>query len=313
MSAVHVPGMTFGERLRVTGAKLWQARVSYAMLAPFLAAFTVFVVVPVLFSFVLSFTQFNMVQRPSWVGFENYLRMFLDDRIFLIALQNTLVYAAITGPVGYLLSFLFAWLINEMRHRLRIVLTLLFYAPAIAGNAFMIWVLLFSPDAHGYINGTLIALGMITKPVQWLIDPDYMMPIVIGVVLWMSLGTSFLVFIAGLKGIDEFLYEAAAIDGIDNRWQELWYITLPAMRGYLLFGAIVAITESMTNTTHHLGADRRRADRLGHLDDRPALQRPRPGALRAGLLLGDHLPAVPGHGGGSEDRATAVGQGGVRA
>ena len=249
MSTVHVPGMTLSERLRVTGAKLWQARVSYAMLAPFLIAFTVFVVVPVLFSFVLSFTQFNMVQRPTWVGFENYLRMFLDDRIFLIALQNTLVYAAITGPVGYLLSFLFAWLINEMRHRLRIVLTLLFYAPAIAGNAFMIWVLLFSPDAHGYINGTLIALGMITKPIQWLIDPDYMMPIVIGVVLWMSLGTSFLVFIAGLKGIDEFLYEAAAIDGIDNRWQELWYITLPAMRGYLLFGAIVAITESMTNTT----------------------------------------------------------------
>ena len=223
-----------------------QARTSYLFLAPFIIIFFAFTVLPVLVAMVLSFTYFNLLEWPTWVGWENYVRLFLGDDVFLIAVKNTLIFAAITGPVSYGMCFIFAWLINELQPRIRAFLTLLFYAPSIAGNAYMIWVIMFSGDSYGYINAFLMNWGIINRPIQWLPDPAYMMLVVIIVVLWMSLGTSFLVFIAGLQGIDKSLYEAAAIDGVRNRWQELWYVTLPVMKGYLMFGAIMSITTSFT-------------------------------------------------------------------
>ena len=106
------------------------------------------------------------------------------------------------------------------------------------------WTIVFSADGYGYVNGFLLSWGIIDQPIQFLTDPRWMMPLVMVVVLWMSLGTSFLVFIAGLQGIDETWYEAGAVDGIQNRFQELIYITLPAMRPQLMFGAIMSITGS---------------------------------------------------------------------
>lgn len=219
-------------------------RISYLFVAPFVILFAVFVIIPILVSIGLSFTYFNMVQPPRWVGWQNYLTLFLEDEIFLIAVKNTLFFAAITGPVSYALCFVFAWLINELKPKVRTILTLLFYAPSISANAYMIWLVLFSGDAYGYINGILLYWGIVDKPIQWLVDPTWMMPIVILVVLWMSLGVSFLTFIAGLQGIDDMYYEAGVIDGIRNRWQELWYITLPLMKNHLMFGAIISITNS---------------------------------------------------------------------
>ncbi|MFY9203363.1 MAG: sugar ABC transporter permease, partial [Limnochordia bacterium] len=208
--------------------------------------FVVFTVVPVVMAILLSFTYFNMLQPPQWVGMHNYIRLFLEDEVFLIAVKNTLIYAAITGPVSYLLCFVTAWLINELKPKVRAVLTLLFYAPSISGNAYVIWRVIFSGDTYGIVNGFLLYYGWINAPIQWLLDPDWIMPIVILVVLWMSLGTGFLVFVAGLQGLDPRLYEAGAIDGVRNRWQELWYLTLPQMRPYLMFGAIMTITSSFT-------------------------------------------------------------------
>ena len=231
-------------RLRTLWESMKENKVSYLFVGPFVILFTIFVVIPILISIGLSFTYFNMVQPPSWVGWGNYLTLFLEDEIFLIAVKNTLFFAAITGPVSYILCFVFAWLINELKPKLRAFLTLLFYAPSISANAFMIWTVMFSGDAYGYINGILLYWGIIDKPIQWLQDPTYMMGIVILVVLWMSLGVSFLTFIAGLQGIDNTLYEAGAIDGVRNRWQELWYITLPSMKNHLMFGAIISITNS---------------------------------------------------------------------
>ena len=219
-------------------------RTSYVFVAPFMVIFTIFVIVPILVSIGLSFTYFNMVQPPRWVGWQNYLTLFLEDEIFLIAVKNTLLFAAITGPISYFMCFVFAWLINELNPKIRAVLTLLFYAPSISANAYMIWLVIFSGDAYGYINGILLYWGIIDKPIQWLVDPIWMMPIVIMVALWMSLGVSFLTFIAGLQGIDDMYYEAAVIDGVRNRWQELWYITLPLMKPHLMFGAIISITNS---------------------------------------------------------------------
>lgn len=216
--------------------------VGYLMLAPFYIIFFVFTVLPVLLSIVLSFTTFNMLEPPVFIFLDNYIRLFLDDDIFLLAIKNTFIFAAITGPVSYLLSFLVAWFINELPPKIRAVVTLVFYAPSISGMAYTIWGIFFSGDTYGWVNGWLIELGFISSPIQFFRNADYVMPLCIVVALWTSLGTAFLSFIAGLQTVDKSLYEAAAVDGIRNRWQELWYITLPVMRPQLMFGAIMAIT-----------------------------------------------------------------------
>ncbi len=216
--------------------------VAYIMIAPFMLIFLTFTVVPVLLSFVLSFTTFNMLEMPDIIFMDNYIRLFLDDDIFLTAVQNTLIFAAITGPVSYLLSFLIAWFINELPPRVRAIVTLVFYAPSISGAVYIIWQTAFSGDAYGYVNGMLINLGLITSPIQFFQDANYVMPLCIVVALWCSLGTAFLSFIAGLQIVDRSLYEAGAVDGVKNRWQELWYITLPSMKEQLMFGAVMAIT-----------------------------------------------------------------------
>ena len=231
-------------KLQWTWKEMKRNKTAYFMVMPFMILFFIFTVLPVLASIFLSFTEFNMLEFPRMVGMENYIRLFLDDDIFILACQNTLIFAAITGPLSYLLSFLIAWFINEMEPKLRAVVTLVFYAPSISGAVYTIWGVLFSSDSYGWANGTLMNLGIIDTPILWFQDEDYIMPLCCIVALWTSLGTAFLAFIAGLQTIDKSLFEAAAVDGIRNRWQELWYVTLPTMRPQLMFGAVLSITQS---------------------------------------------------------------------
>ena len=224
---------------------LKDSRASYAMMAPYLLIFLTFTIIPVVVGFALSFTNYDMLQSPKFVGLDNYVNLFLYDEVFIIALKNTLILAVITGPVSYIMAFLFAWLINELPQKIRGFMTLIFYAPSISGNAYVIWQLLFSSDRHGYINSFLISMGIINEPILWLTTPSYALIILIIVQLWLSLGVSFLSFRAGLQTVDRTLFEAAAIDGIKNRWQELWYVTLPQMKSQLLFGAVMQITNSL--------------------------------------------------------------------
>lgn len=219
-------------------------KVAYVMIAPFMILFLIFTVFPVLLSIFLSFTQFNLLEMPKFIFMDNYIRLFLDDDIFMTACQNTLVFAAITGPISYLMSLLIAWFINELTPKIRAFVTLIFYAPSISGAVYLIWSVIFSDDSYGYANAWLLELGIITEPILWFHDEDYVMGLCIVVALWTSLGTSFLSFIAGLQTIDKSLYEAGAVDGVRNRWQELWYITLPTMKPQLMFGAVMSITGS---------------------------------------------------------------------
>jgi multiple sugar transport system permease protein len=215
----------------------------YVLLAPYFILFFLFTVLPVLISICLSFSNFNMLQPPVFVGFQNYIRLFLEDDIFTIAVKNTLLFAVITGPVSYFACFFFAWIINDLGPKLRSLMTVIFYAPSLAGNAYFIWLLIFSGDRYGYANAILLNLGLITGEINWFKNTAYIMPLLIIIQLWLSLGTGFLVFIAGLQTVDRSLYEAGAIDGIRNRWQELWHITLPAMKPQLLLGAVLQITQ----------------------------------------------------------------------
>ena len=219
-------------------------KASYIMMGPYFILFFLFTVLPVVMSIILSFTYFNMLEFPKFNGWDNYIKLFLNDDIFLISLKNTLIFAVVTGPISYLLCLLFAWIINEFRPKVRTFLTLIFYAPSICGNAYMIWQLILSSDRYGYLNGILLKLGFINEQKLWMQDAKLILPCLIVVQLWLSLGTGFLSFIAGLQTVDKSLYEAAALDGVKNRWQELWYVTLPAMKPQLMFGAVMQITQS---------------------------------------------------------------------
>ncbi len=221
----------------------WQL---WALLAPFLVLFVIMTVLPVLSSIVLSFFNYDMVNLPSWAGVGNYLRMFIQDDIFMIVLKNTIVLAVLTGPAGFLLSFVLAWMINEFRPGMRTLLSFMYYVPSLVGNGLLIWQMLFASDSYGYMNNILLNAGLITSPITWLSTEAYIVPIVVIVQLWMSMGTSFLANISGLQNINPELFEAGAVDGIRNRWQELWYITLPGMSSMLLFSAVMQIASAFS-------------------------------------------------------------------
>lgn len=233
---------------RKTGilSQIKKSRVSYAMLAPYLLLFIVFTLLPVIAAMVLSFTYYNLFEAPRFIALTNYQKLFLSDDIFAIALKNTLLIAIITGPLSYAVCFMLAWAINDFSPMTRAFLTTVFYAPSISGAVYMIWQIIFSSDSYGIINSFLMNFNIIDQPILWLQDSRYVLTVVIIVSLWLSLGTSFLAFIAGLQGIDRSLFEAASVDGITNRWQELWYVTLPSMKPQLLFGAIMQISASFS-------------------------------------------------------------------
>ena len=218
----------------------------YLYLAPFFILFGIFVIAPVVMAIILSFTSYNLTQPPQFVGIANYTALFFSDTVFTKATVNTLTMAIVVGPFSYIGALILAWALNELSPKLRTALVFFIYAPSISGNAFIIWQLLFSGDQFGYINPLLLNWGLISEPIYFLFDTKYMMTVVIIVTMWMSMGTQFLSFVAGLQGLDHALFEAGCIDGIRNRWQELWFITLPQLKPQLMFGAVMSITGAFT-------------------------------------------------------------------
>ena len=226
----------------------WQVakrnKICYLFLAPYAILFFTFFILPIATSLFYGFTYYNILEPARFIGAQNYINLILQDEVFLTAIKNTFVIAVITGPVGYILSFLFAWFIYQLPKWLRAVAVVIFYAPSIAGNAYTVFSIIFRGDAYGYLNSILLEFGLIEAPRLWLTDPRYMMTILIIVILWMSMGTGFLSFVAGFQGIDRSMYEAGYVDGVRNRWQELYHITLPSMKPMLLFGAVMSITSA---------------------------------------------------------------------
>jgi multiple sugar transport system permease protein len=233
------------EQRRLFWLQVRQNKECYFMLLPFMALFFVFTIIPVCLSLPMGFTDFNMVQFPKFVGLSNFTTLFLSDKVFIGSIRVTLVFAIFTGPISYILCFLLAWLINELHPKLKTIFTLIFYAPSMA-NVYTVWQLIFSGDSYGYLNSMLLNLGIITSPIQWLTDSTYILGVVIVVQMWISLGAGFLALRAGFQNIDRSQYEAGAIEGIKNRWQELIYITLPSMGPQLMFAAVMQIVSSFT-------------------------------------------------------------------
>lgn len=216
------------------------------LVVPFATFFILFTVVPIISSMFLSFTSYDMLSLPKFIGIDNYMRMFVQDDVFGTVVKNTIALAVVVGPAGFMLAFLLAWLVNEFSTGLRTIFSFMFYAPSLVGNAYFIWKIAFSGDSYGYINSMLLSIGITTEPIVWLKDPQYLFTIVVIVQLWQSMGVSFLSNISGLQNVNRDLYEAGAIDGIRNRWQELRYITLPSMSHMLLFSAVMQIQSSFS-------------------------------------------------------------------
>ena len=221
----------------------------FVMLIPFFAFFLLFMVIPIFSSLFLSLTSYDLLSPPTFVGIDNYRRLIVNDAAFAVTVKNTLIFAVVAGPLGFLLSFVLAWAVNEFKPVMRSFMSLMFYAPSLVGNAYFIWQVAFSGDSYGYINSFLLSFGIITEPIVWLKNETYLMPIIIIVQLWQSMGVSFLANISGLQNISRDLYEAASIDGVRNRWQELRYITLPSMSHMLLFSAVMQIQSSFAVST----------------------------------------------------------------
>ncbi len=233
--------------MSTTRKKKWTRRdvEGYLLLAPFALLFLLFVLFPILWSAALSLTNYNIVQPMTFAGLKNYVDLFTEDDLFLKAISNTLSFAVVSGPVGFLCSFFFAWVINQLKCSK--VYSLAFYAPSIVSGVAIsvIWLYLFSSDRYGLVNTMLLNMGLIQSPILWTKDPNYIMPLIILISVWMSMGSGFLTNLAGLTGLNSELSEAAQIDGIKNRFQELIYVILPQMRPYLLYNAIMAVVGSL--------------------------------------------------------------------
>lgn len=234
---------SIGKRENANPAAKW-------FLSPYLLLFAVFIIIPMVIAIALSFTNFNTIEFPDFVGFMNYINLITQDEIFMqYVLPNTVVYVLIVGVGGYVLSFFLAWILAQISKVPRTILALIFYSPSMTSGVAMtvLWKIIFTGDQTGYLNSILMKLGVITEPIVWLVDARYLLPIVIIVALWSSMGVGFLAMMAGILNADEELYEAGAIDGIKNRFQEMIYITVPTMKPQMLFGAVMAVVNTFAN------------------------------------------------------------------
>lgn len=223
--------------------------IAYYFLLPYLLLFVIFIIVPIIAAIVLSFTNYNAVERPNYVGLLNYINLLTQDDIFMQkVLPNTCIFAFIVGPAGYALSFLLAWMLAQVSKIPRTILALLIYSPSMTSGIAMavVWKIIFAGDQMGYINYLLMDLGITNEPILFLTDAKYLLTIMIIVSLWSSMGVGFLAILAGILNIDTQVYEAASIDGLRNRFQEMFYITIPMMKPQMLFAAVMAVVNTFS-------------------------------------------------------------------
>ena len=216
----------------------------YLFAGPYMVLFAIFVVLPVAGAILLSLTDFNSFQFPNFIGLQNFVSIFTEDELFMqTVLPNTIRFALIVGPLSYFLAFILAWALAQVSKRPRTVLALLIYSPSLtAGVALsVVWGVIFSGYQDGYLNSILLRFGMVTEPIQFLQDPRYLFTIMVIVSIWNSMGVGFLAMLAGVLNINPEYYEAAYVDGLSNRFQEIIYVTIPSMKPQMLFGAVMSL------------------------------------------------------------------------
>jgi multiple sugar transport system permease protein len=214
------------------------------LLSPYAILFSLFIIIPVAVAMGMSFTYYNTIEPPRFIGLKNYTTMLPTDPVFMqFVLPKTVLFGLIAGVGGYILSFFMAWTIAQLPRGPRTVMAVILYSPSLTGGAMMhnIWQVFFNGDMRGWLNYILMQLNIIDGPILWFQDKTAMMPIMILVTIWGSMGVGFLAILAGILNGNMELYEAAYIDGVKNRFQEIIYVTIPSARPQMLFGAVMAI------------------------------------------------------------------------
>lgn len=217
-----------------------EARAGLLFTLPWIFGLLAFTAYPVLASFYFSFTEYSIVQSPSWVGLDNYRTMMTTDPHFLVSVRNSAYYALVSVPLGLVISLALAVILNMSARGIGFYRTL-FYLPVLAPPvvATIVFILMFSPG-DGLVNTVLRSLGLPAP--GWFTDPAWSKPTLIILSLWV-LGAPTLIFLAGLKEIPQTLLEAAAIDGA-NRWQRFQYITIPLLSPVILFNLVMGVISS---------------------------------------------------------------------
>ena len=204
-----------------------QTLIAYSFILPNLAGFFIFTFVPIVFSIIFSFCEWNSGSEIKFVGLDNYITMFTRDSSFWNALKNTIYYTAVTVPVTMAISLFLAILLNQKLKGIVFFRSVIFfpYVASLVAVA-VVWMALFNPD-KGPVNGLLMALG-VENPPRWAASTTWAMPTIIGLTVWKNMGYYMVVYLAALQGVSSELYEAAALDGA-NKWQQFLHITWPCI------------------------------------------------------------------------------------
>lgn len=211
---------------------------AYIFISPWIIGFFIFTLGPMLASLYYSFTDFNIIDIPVWRGLANYKKLFFDDPLFWHSLKVTIKFAAMALPLNLVIGFLIAVLLNQKIAGVNIWRTAYFLPSVIAGVAVaLLWVRIFNPRI-GIINPLLKSIG-VAKPPGWLQDPNWAVPSLVIMSLW-SVGSSMIIYLAGLQGVPTTLYEAAKIDGA-NRWKRFWHITIPMMTPVIFYNLVLGL------------------------------------------------------------------------
>lgn len=208
----------------------------YLFLTPAILVIAVFVLYPMIAVVYYSFTDYNIMTPPVWIGIRNYQQL-LKDPIFWLALKNSFIYLLVT-PILIFLCIILAIVVNRKLPGIN-MFRALYYIPVISGSIAVgiSWRLML--DTNGLLNGLLMSVGFLKEPIQWLAEPSYTLPIAMLLTIWMGLGYYMMIFLAGLQNIPEELYDAALIDGC-NAWQKHWYISFPGLRPQITFVAVIS-------------------------------------------------------------------------
>ena len=214
-----------------------EARSGYLFISPWIIGFLLFQVVPLIMVFYYSFTKYSVLTPPQWIGFDNYIKIFTKDDLFIKSMFNTFYIVAISVPLRLIIGFTLAMLINQKVKGLAIFRAI-YYLPVIVPIAAtsVLWEWMFQPR-YGIINLIFEVIGLPT--INWLVTTAWSKPAIIIVTLW-RIGEAVILFLAGLQGVPKELYEAAEVDGAKN-YQKLMKITIPLITPTILLQVIIEI------------------------------------------------------------------------
>lgn len=214
-----------------------EAAAGYLYISPWIIGFILLTIGPMIASLYFSFTRYNIVDPPQWIGLQNYKKLLFDDPIFWQSVKVTLYFAVLSLPSSLVLGFILAILLNQKIPGVNLWRTIYFLPSVLSGVAVtLLWVILFNPQI-GVVNAVLETIGI--KGPGWFADPDWALPALVIMGLW-GVGQNMIIYLAGLQGVPSDLYDAAKVDGA-GAYQRFVNVTLPMMSPVLFYNLVLGL------------------------------------------------------------------------